>query len=199
MFVGREHLKQKKDHWFDLLVEREQGKIKKARHKRKCPPFEGHFDYEVTMAHQFVFLTSQFYEDYRQCSEIEQKPDRPHLRMVLEINGTTFAIPFRSNISHPHALLTDEENKCGLDFSKAVVITDTARYIDSSRFPHIRQNEFDALRGKEHIIKVGMLRYIRAYEKALERPDVPRNAKLLEYSTLQYFPEFVQTKAKPEG
>lgn len=145
------------------------------------------------MAYQFVFLTSQFYEDYKQCSEIEQKPDRPHLRMVLEINGMTFAIPFRSNISHPHALLTDKKNKCGLDFSKAVVITDTVRYIDSSRFPHIRKNEFDALRGKEHIVEDGMLRYIRAYAKALKRPDVPRNAKLLEYSTLQYFQDVLCT------
>lgn len=41
MLVGREHLKQKKGHWFDLLVEREQGKIKKAHHERKMPRSRG--------------------------------------------------------------------------------------------------------------------------------------------------------------
>ena len=37
----------------------------------------------------------------------------------------------------------------------------------------------------------GMPRYIRAYEKARKRPDISRNATLLKYSTLQYFPDAV--------
>ena len=141
------------------------------------------------MSYQFVFLTSQFYSDYKECPEIEQKPTRPHLRMLVELNGLTFAVPFRSNISHPHSLITDPERGCGLDFSKAVIICDPERYIVKSRKPRIRKNEFDALRGKERIVEARMLRYIRAYHNALKRPDVPRNAKLLEYSTLQYFPD----------
>ena len=143
------------------------------------------------MSYQFAFLTPDFYKDHNQCNEIEQKPERPHLRMLMKINGLTFAIPFRSNIAHPNAFLTDPANKCGLDFSKAVIIDDPAKYIDSSSTPHIRQNEFNAMRGKERVIEAGMLRYIRAYEKARKRPDVPRNATLLKYSTLQYFPDAV--------
>lgn len=33
MLVGREHLNQKIDRWFDLIVERDQGKIKKAHYE----------------------------------------------------------------------------------------------------------------------------------------------------------------------
>ena len=139
------------------------------------------------MPFNFVFLTQQFYNDYVHCPEIEQKPTRPHLRMLIQVKGVTFAIPFRSNISHPNAFLTDPANKCGLDFSKAVVIVDPGKYIDATKSPRIRQNEFDALRGKERIVETGMLRYIKAYEKACKRPDVPRNAMLIKYSTLQYF------------
>lgn len=38
---------------------------------------------------------------------------------------------------------------CGVDFSKAVVITDD-KYIDMLTEPHIRENEFNALRGKDY-------------------------------------------------
>lgn len=143
------------------------------------------------MSYQFVYLTPAFYSDFSACPEIEQKPDRPHLRLLLQINGIIFAVPFRSNIPHPHALLTDPVNHCGLDFSKAVAIDDEARYIDHTRTPRIRQNEFNALKGKERVVEAKMLKYLRNYAKALERPDIPRNAMLLQCSTLQYFPHVI--------
>lgn len=67
-----------------------------------------------------------------------------------------FAIPMRSHISHPYAYMTDKEKRCGVDYTKAVLVTDEARYIEQERKPHIRPNEFDALRGKEYKIKCGM-------------------------------------------
>lgn len=143
------------------------------------------------MAYSFVFLTQDFYDDYKSCPEIEQKLNRPHLRILITVNNITFAVPFRSNIAHPHAFLTDKANKCGLDFSKAVVLHDPEKYIDKVRSPRIRQNEFNALKGKEHFILQRFTKYIHDYIKATEKPQVPRNAKLLEYSTLQYFPETI--------
>lgn len=41
MLVGREHLNQKKDHRFDLIVERDQGNLKKAHHEREMPRLRG--------------------------------------------------------------------------------------------------------------------------------------------------------------
>ena len=125
MLVGREHLNQNKDQLFDLFVEREQGNQNKA-HTEEMPRFTGHL--VLYRGHgmdiKLVFLGDEFFRDYADCPEIEKKPNRPHLRMLMEINGLTFAIPFRSHISHPHSFITDKENSCGLDYSKAVILKD---------------------------------------------------------------------------
>ena len=138
------------------------------------------------MAFQFVHLTAQFFADYAGCPEIEMKPDRPHLRVLVYSGSLCFAIPMRSHIAHPYAFMTDQANHCGLDYSKAVVITDEARYLIPS-VKKIRQNEFNAMRGKERMITAGLERYIALYRKAKARPDIPRNQQLLRFSTLKYF------------
>lgn len=139
----------------------------------------------------FTFLTDDFYNDYSDCSEIEQKNRRPYIRIKVEIDGVLFAIPLRSSINHGHVLWTDKENGCGVDFSKAVVITDQARYINTQSQPYIRPNEFNVLRGKEQQVKEKMRKYISDYKKAKRKPRIPRNKTLLECSTLQYFEEYI--------
>ncbi len=138
----------------------------------------------------FVFLSPEFYQDHVSCPEIEQKSTRPYVCVQVTVNGIPFAVPLRSHICHPHVLWTDRASGCGLDFSKAVVLAKPG-YIDSTRRPHIRQNEFDALRGKEFLIKQRLLQYIRAYKKAKKRLDVPRNMTLCQFSTLQYFEQYL--------
>lgn len=80
---------------------------------------------------RFVFLSEDFYQRYPSTKypEIEQKHTRPYIQVYVEINGTKFAIPLRSDIHHPHVFWTDKQNHCGVDFSKAVVISDD-KYID---------------------------------------------------------------------
>jgi len=140
---------------------------------------------------KFLFLTQQFYDDYKECTEIEQKLTRPYAQVYTQINDVQFAIPLRSGISHKHVLWTDKPRKCGLDFSKAVVIVDD-EYIDKTTVPHIRQNEFDSLRGKEYIVKQKMLKYISNYKEAKEKLDIERNRVLCNYSTMQYFEEHIK-------
>ena len=115
---------------------------------------------------RFVFLTDEFYKVYPSelYPEIEQKHNRPYIQVYVKINGIQYAIPLRSDIHHPHVLWTDKKNHCGVDFSKAVVITDD-KYIDMLTEPHIRENEFNALRGKDYKIKVKMEKYIEEYKK----------------------------------
>lgn len=136
---------------------------------------------------KFIFLTEEFYEDYNEYKEIEKKQNRPYTMILATINNIDFAIPLRSNIKHNNSLLTDKVNKCGLDFSKAVVIKYKERYINTSTKPILRQNEFNELKGKEFIIKGKMESYITKYIKAYNRQDVERNKLLCMYSTLQYF------------
>lgn len=141
---------------------------------------------------RFVFLSEDFYQKYPsiQYPEIEKKETRPYIQVYMEINGIKFAIPLRSDIHHPHVLWTDKQNHCGVDFSKAVVITDE-KYIDAIREPHLRQNEFDALRGKDFKIKQKMRKYIEKYKRAKMEPNRQINQILLKYSTLQYFEEYL--------
>jgi len=139
---------------------------------------------------KFLFLTQQFYDDYKDCTEIEQKQKRPYSQVYTEINGIQFAVPLRSGINHKHVLWTDKRKMCGLDFSKAVVIVDDS-YIDKTTTPHIRQNEFDSLRGKEYIVKQKMLKYISNYKKAKTALNVERNKVLCQYSSMQYFEEYI--------
>ncbi|MEG1868896.1 MAG: hypothetical protein RR219_08180, partial [Clostridiales bacterium] len=106
------------------------------------------------------------------------------------IKGVTFAIPLRSNIGHAHVLWTDRANKCGLDFSKAVVIEDMS-YIDASRSPHIRPHEHKELMGKEFIVKNKMKQYIKEYKKAKTHQEVDHNYYLCRFSTLQYFEKYL--------
>lgn len=137
---------------------------------------------------RFVFLSKEFYNTYPilQYPEMEQKQNRPYIQVYVEIDGVQYAIPLRSDIHHPHVLWTDKKNHCGVDFSKSVVIKDES-YIDLSIEPHLRQNEFDALRGKDYKIKSKMEKYIADYKKAKEDLSDPINRMLVTYSTLQYF------------
>jgi len=134
----------------------------------------------------FIFLTTDFYNDYKHCTEIEQKENRPYAMVLATINNIDFAIPLRSNINHKHVVWTDEPNKCGLDLSKTIVISDK-KHIEITKVPYIRQIEFDALRGKEHFIKQRLESYIRHYMKALGKQQYAEKALLCKYSTLQYF------------
>lgn len=140
-----------------------------------------------------VFLTQDFFASYSHCPEIEKKVDRPHVQVMIDVYGTLFCIPMRSSIKHKHAIFTDKENGCGLDLSKAVVITDPTKYIDHERIPHIRPNEFKALKNvSQYEVRRRLLAYIAEYKEAKRRPEIERNRNLLQCSTLQYFEEYIK-------
>ena len=141
---------------------------------------------------KFVFLTEQFYIDYASCHEIEKKRERPHAQVTLQVGGCLFCIPFRSHIMHEYAYWTDKANHCGLDFSKAVVITDPGKYIDRTNTPFLRPAEYYALKDvSEYEVARRLQYYISQYKKAKTAPEKKRNALLLKYSTLQYFEEWI--------
>ena len=137
---------------------------------------------------RFIFLSDKFYKDYpgEQYPELEQKRNRPYIQIVIEINGVRYAAPLRSGIKHTYAFWTDKKNHCGIDFSKAVVISDE-EYINSETVPYIRPNEFNALRGKDYKIKIKMIKYIEKYKKAKQDLNKRVNQNIVRYSTLQYF------------
>jgi len=142
----------------------------------------------------YIFLTQQFYTDYKNCTEIEQKQTRPYVQVYIKVNGVDFAIPMRSHIKHKdNVFWTDRQNQCGLDFTKAVVIEDK-KYIDKTLTPYIRPHEHSALIGKEHEVKQGMTNCIANYKEAKNNPTRRGNVFLLKYSTLQYFEKYIYKK-----
>ena len=137
---------------------------------------------------KLIYLTKTFYCDYEDCDEIEQKENRPYVRVQIVIDGVIWAIPLRSGIKHKYAIWTDRKNNCGLDLSKAVAVLKPKKYIEKSKTPHIRENEHNVLkRINDSWIKEKFCSYIKAYKKAKEHPSAEHNRKILEYSALQYF------------
>ena len=109
---------------------------------------------------------------------MEQKQNRPYIVYLVEIEGHIWAIPFRYHIRHAYAFFTDPENRCGIDYSKAVVV-DRPEYIDQQARPHLRQNEFEALRGNEFAVQKGFEKYIKLYKRAV-RSGHPRYRSLIQ-------------------
>ena len=138
-----------------------------------------------------VFLTEEFYRAYEKCAEIEQKKTRPYIMVEVFVDGVLWGVPLRSHITHEYVIWTDKENGCGIDFTKAVVIEKPDEYI-SDNAPHIRPNEFKVLKTIDaYSVSQKMKQYIKAYKKAKQCRTVPRNKRLVQFSTLQYFEEYL--------
>ena len=143
--------------------------------------------WRVYMNSRIAFLSDSFYRDHPNppFKEMEQKQNRPYIVFLVEIEGHIWAIPFRSHIRHAYAFFTDPDNRCWIDYSKAVVV-DRPEYIDQQTRPHLRQNEFEVLRGNEFAVQKGFEKYIKLYKKAV-RSGHSRYQSLIKYSTLQNY------------
>ncbi|MFA6775183.1 MAG: hypothetical protein WCR76_02845 [Sphaerochaetaceae bacterium] len=139
---------------------------------------------------EFNRLTASFYSDYgSSCPEILKKQTRPYYVAVVCVLGLTFAIPLRSHIHHSKYSFIANGAEAGLDFTKAVVITDKVRYVEPSPTT-IRQNEFNMLKQHEyeivHKFEKFVLAYIKQVRRIQENPRIPL-APWFQYSCLQYF------------
>lgn len=148
---------------------------------------------------KFTFLSKQFYQDYPQnkFEQLELKDNRPYAHVVVETYGKTFYLPLRSNINHPHAFFTNKKERCGIDYSKAVILKKD-EYLDKHTKVYIRKDEFKKLKGKDYRIKNEFEEYIKLYKKAKTDITVPHREDILEYSSLQYFEEFLYESDKKE-
>ncbi|MCL2184595.1 MAG: hypothetical protein FWB86_01905 [Treponema sp.] len=140
---------------------------------------------------EFHRLSAAFYAHFSHCEEILTKEERPYYVTLLELDGLIYAIPLRSHITHSYCYIADNsdgQNK-GLDYSKAVVISDVAKYIDSNPVT-IRQHEYNVLKQNEYLINKQFSSYVKAYKKEIKRrkknPSLPVSS-LCRFSALKYF------------
>lgn len=142
---------------------------------------------------KLIHLSAAFYAQYPhdQYPEILEKQNRPYACVLIEVESRTFAVPFRSNVQHEHSFKTS--NGGGLDYTKAIPLIDPsfAAVDDVNRPVRIRQKDFDSLKGKEHIIRNGLIRYLKLYRKARLHAENKNYAKILKFSTLQYFDSYI--------
>lgn len=136
---------------------------------------------------KLIILSKDFYTDHSHCEEILKKRNRPYACFTMELNGILFAIPFRHHIKHSLAFHTLGE--AGLDFTKAVVITEK-RYISSDR-PTIESKEYAVIKKEEQKIKYKFKGFLNQYRRAMKHRDNPRSAKFLKYSALRYFEDYL--------
>jgi len=140
---------------------------------------------------EFRRLSKAFYSKYCYCEEILTKENRPYYVMILELDSLTYAIPLRSHITHPYCFIADNsaDQSSGLDYSKAVVIIDSAKYIDPEPIT-IRQHEFNVFKQREYLIRKQFASYVSSYKKEFSRrqknPALPVSI-LCRYSSLKYF------------
>lgn len=110
--------------------------------------------------------------------------------ILISINSLTFGIPLRSNIKHKQAFFTtpktdnDQYGRKGLDYSKAVLITDN-NYIDNSSF-RIHVTEFDRIQDNHAHIKAQFEKYIERYIDTVTKKDIHK-MRLYSYSTLKNY------------
>lgn len=125
-------------------------------------------------------------------SEILSKPSRPYIMLEVSVADSVKSyIPLRSNINHRYAFFTNIPQKCGLDYTKAIFLTDDF-YVEKNRKPVIDKAELLNITGQELLITRKMIQFICYYRKAKEKIKVnPKYEILVRCSTLQYFEQII--------
>lgn len=137
------------------------------------------------------YLSADFYEKYNNTEypEIENKESRPYMVILIQIDNNTFAVPFRTNVKHNNCYKFKRSTRptdsiTGLDYTKAVVVNDSA-YIGSSA--RINDKEYNELDANFHIIIKQFKEYVKGYIKFASGRKAPYNMQKYKYTTLQYF------------
>ena len=140
-------------------------------------------------------LSNQFYKDYphENFPEMETKPNRPYVVLLLEIDHIKFAIPLRTNIRHSfcYKFRTSDrktESVTGIDFSKAVVIT-KSDYLGERA--NINDKEYLELQRKAYFIVGRFRKYVEDYIKLKRHGGNEYVVKRYAFSTLRYFDDIL--------
>ena len=140
-------------------------------------------------------LSKEFYKDYPHADypEIEAKTGRPYVVLLVDVNAVKFAIPLRTNIRHSYCYqfkTSDRETKSstGIDFSKAVVISDPL-YLGAET--SINDKEYLELQKKVFFIVNKFKKYVNDYINYKKNGGNEYVAKRYRFSTLKYFDRFL--------
>ncbi len=141
--------------------------------------------------YQLNYLSADFYERYNQSDypEIENKNGRPYMVMLIKIESNTFAVPFRTNVSHDNCYKFKNSTRptntvTGLDYTKAVIVNDDI-YIGAAA--RINDKEYTELNSNYSFIIKQFSKYVSDYIKFINGERKYYASKKYQYTTLKYF------------
>lgn len=135
---------------------------------------------------QYVHLNALFYEDFKGYHEIMMNEDRQYLHIITDYRGNTYAIPFRSEITHAFCFRLSSVDNKGLDYTKSVIINDVLKYVYLSK-KNIPQNQHNLIVANEVKIKRYFYRYVDDYCKAVQKNDVNVLRRIGRFSSLKNY------------
>lgn len=141
--------------------------------------------------YELRYLSEEFYAKYppETYPELERKPTRPYMVMLVTIADNTFAIPFRTNVRHKNCYRfkhtsRDTESVTGLDYTKAVIINDSTLLGDPAT---IDDKEYLELSEKHYFIIKQFTAYVNGYLAFVKGELNEYKARQYQFTTLQYF------------
>ncbi len=136
-------------------------------------------------------LSTVFYAEYNSVDypEIECKPSRPYVVMVVSIDGNRFALPLRTNIRHNYCYKfknsgRNTDSSTGIDFSKAVVVN-AEKYIGEPAT--IDNKEYVELMNKFYFVVKKFKQYVEGYLSYCKNGGNEYMARRYQFTTLKYF------------
>ncbi|TWT11276.1 type III toxin-antitoxin system TenpIN family toxin [Streptococcus sp. sy004] len=147
-------------------------------------------------------LTSDFYKDYphnRFPEILKPSGNRTYNCIVVEYKDYFICVPFRSQMKHRngyHFRNTSRSRRSlsGLDYSKMVIIQNSARYLSTSHVLIDKDEYIEAMSQSKRIISE-MTRYLDDYINHNQHHitlNKQKYQKRYAYSTLKYFHDILQ-------
>ncbi len=120
--------------------------------------------------------------------------------MVIEIDGNRFALPFRTSIRHNYCFKFRNsgrrtEAQTGIDFTKAVVITDE-KYIGEKAT--IDNEEFAELKKRFYFVIAKFRRYLADFLRYCDEGGDELATRRFRFTTLKYFENALLCTKKKE-
>lgn len=134
-------------------------------------------------------LEASFYSKHNGTQYLKPKNGRGYGILSINIHGFTFGIPLHSNIQkHSGFILetTPDGKKKGLDYNKAVIITDTN---DVGRTFRIPSNQLTLIRKNEDLIIKEFSKFVYEFIYRSKINDNNVLNRIYKNSTLQYYKE----------
>lgn len=134
-------------------------------------------------------LNPAFHQQFPNLKEILHDKNRGYGIVTITINNLTFGIPVRTNLKHYHSIVLDTvirrgvTFKRGLDFTKAVIITDSSTQLGTTF--HLDDNQLQKLHKDAYKIKTKFNKYVNRYVDAVKNNTVNTlQGSAYKYSTL---------------